>query len=275
MTFVYVYMCVRLGNQFFQYWVGKYIAYRLNRELKVFINDGLYIDTNIYNKIGVISYYDKIVTSETDHSEGTYYQDINNLKEVITYHSDKNIPIYINAVHEDYSLIKNHELWVKELYTRSPLQPLICNYSIVVHLRLGDCVNHNINVHNEYISFAKMIVNKYTLPVIIVAEEVDHYCTKTLYNELINNTNNNVVTIANNTIEEYQKDFDIISSAKVIVATNSTMSWWAAFLNPFDPDVYIGLSNRQPQPQRNYPLFIKKSPKDWKLWDMDNNTWIN
>ena len=131
------------------------------------------------------------------------------------------------------------------------------------------------NVQNEYISFAKMIVNKYSLPVIIVAEEIDHECTKTLYNELTNNTNNNVVTIANNTIEEYQKDFDIISSAKVIVATNSTMSWWAAFLNEFNPDVYIALSNRQPQPQRNHPLFIKESPIGWKLWDMDTNNWIN
>ena len=268
-----------MGNQMFQYWAAKWIATQLNRPLKMYIHEYFQIDKTLYPNMGEFSHSERYHIPYTDESKG-YYTHTNaidasnyNIKNIVEYHKDKNIPILLKFHVEDYSIMREHEGWIKELFLRSPNYPLTCNESIVVHLRLGDCANENTNVHNDYIKFSLIVAKMHQLPIIIVTEELHHHCTQSLYNALLNDGNH--VSIANNQLDEYQKDFDTIASAKVIVATNSTFSWWPAFLNPFIPNVYIALSQRQPQTQRNESLFKRDSPDGWKLWDMDNNIWIN
>lgn len=279
MTFVFMNMTCRMGNQFFQYWAAKWIATQLNRPLEMYIHEHFQIDKNIYPNMGEFTHSERYHIPYTDKSQG-FYTHTNaieasnyNIKEIVEYHKDKTMPILLHFHVEDYSIMKEHEVWIKHLFARSPEYPLNCNDSIVIHLRLGDCSNENINVHNDYTKFALMVSEIHKLPIIIVTEELNHYCTQSLYNTLLEAGNS--VSIANNQLDEYQKDFDTIASAKVIVATNSTFSWWPSFLNEFNPNVYIALSQRQPQPQRNESLFKRASPYGWKLWDMDNNVWIN
>jgi len=282
MTYVFVNIKARMGNQFFQFWAAKWVATQLNRELRVYFNEPIQINRDVYTNLGDykltegirVPYRNEALGYYTFSNSDVYEASSFNLNEIIEYHKTKTVPVLLDFYVEDYSIIRGNDVWVRNLYKRSPEYPLVCNDSIVIHLRLGDCANENSNVHNEYIYFSKMIVAKYKLPVIIVSEEVDHYCTKSLYDALITNVHNNLITIANNTIEEYEKDFDVMSCAKVVVATNSTMSWWAAFLNPFNPDVYVALSDKQPQTQRNTTLFKRDCPDTWNIWDMDTNTWI-
>ena len=282
MAYVFVNIKARMGNQLFQFWAAKWVATQLNRELRVYFNEPIQINKDIYTNLGDyklspgirVPYRNEELGYYTFSNSDVYEASSFNLNSIIEYHKTRTVPVLLDFYVEDYSIIRGNDDWVRNLYKRSPEYLLMCNDSIVIHLRLGDCANENSNVHNEYIHFSKMIVAKYKLPVIIVSEEVDHYCTRSLYDALVTNENNNLITIANNTIEEYEKDFDIISCAKVVVATNSTMSWWAAFLNPFNPDVYVALSDKQPQTQRNTTLFKRDCPDTWNIWNMDSNTWI-
>jgi hypothetical protein len=277
MAFVYVNIKARLGNQMFQFWVGKWLAEQLNRKLKVFINEPFQITSNIYSNLGI--YYTSEWIRVQDNPEIGHYifksgYDANTLdiSKIVEFHKDKQFDIFIDYYLEDYSIIKPNESWVKELYSRAPESQLTCNNSLVVHLRLGDVASDTLNTHGDYVSFTCSVAEEKQLPVIIVTEELNNYCTQTLYHALI--SKGLQVSIANNNLDEYQKDFDVLASAKVIVAGNSTFSWWASFINPFNPDVYVALSDRQPQPHRNETLFKRESPDGWKLWDMDSKIWI-
>ena len=57
MTYVYIYIHGRFGNQLFQYWIAKYIATHLNRELRIFTDESMQIDSNIYTNIDNIRKY--------------------------------------------------------------------------------------------------------------------------------------------------------------------------------------------------------------------------
>ena len=279
MAFVYINMTARLGNQMFQYWAGKWIADNLKRPLKIYIHEPFQVDRAIYPHLGEFEqvhhqYHIPFVSPENGYYTHTNSYDGSTIDVdgIIELHKNKNVPILLHFHVEDYSVLRPHEQWVKSIFRRSPDHELVCNNSLVVHLRLGDCAKENVAVNDDYIAFAVMIAFKENLPIIIVSEEIDHPCTLSMKTTLVEQGMS--VTIASHTIDEYQKDFDTIASAKAIVATNSTFSWWPAFLNPFTPNVYIALSERQPQRQRNETLFRRDSPDSWKLWDMDAKKWI-
>jgi hypothetical protein len=281
-NYVYAYIHGRFGNQFFQYWAAKFIADSLNRKLILYIAESFLINRSIYPFIGDFEKIDNPIDLKnntynqakgyyicpTPYSGNTQY-----INKIINYHKNKNVPLhFVNFYNEDYSNIRLHTKWINNIYKRSDDFKLICNNSLVVHLRLGDVAYQNININDKYIAFTLEIAKKYKLPVIIVSEEINHICTIDMKKQLDNNKIQCV--IANNSIEEYQKDFDIISSAKVIIATNSTFTWWAAFMNPFKPDIFIALSEKQPCSFRNNFLFKRESPSGWNLWDMDKDDWI-
>lgn len=278
MTFVYSWIKCRLGNQMFQYWAVKWIAEQLNRPLLLAFHEPIQLDKKLYPNLSEFQVIKQIHNSGHNPEKGVYYgrNDYENnsvdIDAIITSNKNKVEPISIDFHFEDYSNIRLREKWIKNLYKRSDDFPLICNDSLVIHLRLGDIAHENIRIFNEYLQFAVKIAISEKLPVIIVSEENNHYCTIKLKEAL--EVNNLIVSVANNTTEEYQKDFDIVSSAKVIVATNSTFTWWATFLNPFEPKVYIALSEKQPANFRNEFLYVRDSPDGWNIWDMDKNEWI-
>lgn len=278
MTFVYSWIKCRLGNQMFQYWVAKWISEKLNRPLVLAFHEPIQLNNELYPNIGELKLVNQFQNLSNNPDNGIYIghnvneQNTVNINAIIEKHKDSNIPIILDHHYEDYSNIRPNEEWVKNLYKRSDKYPLICNNSLVIHLRLGDIAHENIRIFNEYINFIVNISKNENLPIIIVSEENNHYCTIKLKQVLEENKMD--VTLANNNTSEYQKDFDIICSAKVIVATNSTFTWWASFLNPFKPKVYIALSEKQPANFRNEFLFKRDSPDGWNIWDMDKNNWI-
>lgn len=279
MTFVYGYIKCRLGNQMFQYWVTKWIAEQLNRPMVVAFHEPVQLNNELYPNIGDVKVIQRLnLPPNSIPDQGIYIgktvyeQNTVDIDAIIEKHRNSSLPIILDYHYEDYSNIKPREEWIKNLYKRSEKFPLISNNSLVVHLRLGDIANENIRIYDKYLEFTIKIAIEEQLPIIIVSEEINHYCTTTMKEKL--ESYGLSVDIANNTLEEYQKDFDIISSAKVIVASNSTFSWWATFLNPFNPKVYIALSDKQPANFRNDFLFKRKSPESWNLWDMDTNSWL-
>jgi hypothetical protein len=267
-----------MGNQMFQYWAAKWISEKLGRPLLLAFHEPIQLNTDLYPNLGDLKIIQQLRTPPHNPDEGIYLgcnvyeQNTVDIDSIIEKHKTSNIPIVLDFHYEDYSNIRPREEWIKNLYKRSPNFPLTCNDSLVIHLRLGDIAHENIRIFNEYVQFALNIATQEKLPVIIVSEENRHFCTLKLKEVLEHN--NIQVTLTNNNTNEYQKDFDIVSSAKVIVATNSTFTWWASFLNPFNPKVYIALSEKQPANFRNDFLFKRDSPDSWNIWDMDKNNWI-
>jgi hypothetical protein len=271
---VYILIKGRLGNQYFQYWFGKYISEKLNRNLIMHFNEPIiYIDRNIYKNIPDFNIIPRIEVWNNDHENGFYsYTSTSSvdIDQIIATHQNKTLPIFINLYVEDYSNIRKHEEYVKMLFERSI--PLICNESIVIHLRLGDVADNNANVNDDYCNFALSICKKYNwLPVIIVSEEVNHSCTNQLKDRILD-AGNKEISIVNN---GYQSDFESVQSAKVIICSNSTFTWWASFLNPFKPDIYVALSDRQAASFRNRDLYYKDSPDSWNIWNLDCKRWHN
>lgn len=87
---------------------------------------------------------------------------------------------------------------------------------------------------------------RFSLPLIVVSDDPS-YCREFFKNE-------NVVISDCDSIT----DFLIISNARQIVISNSTFSWWAAWLNPFKPVIYcpqyfLGFKEGKEVPVDIYP----------------------
>lgn len=283
---VYLNLKGRLGNQFFQYWCGKWVADQLNATLKINVNEPFQINLCIYPNVRFNITHHVPVNIDPDNGQWAGHDDYSrnslSIEKIVEmeriYEANPqlnkgriNRTVYLDGHFEDYSIIRPHTDYVKNLFKRAPSYQQVCNNHMVVHLRLGDVASNNSDEYlvNNYIALAVFAMEHTVVPmnlegIYIISEELNHPIVEKMVDALAMK-NGNVKVRAG----DYQSDFDVISSAKVIVASNSTFSWWASFTNPFDPVVYIGLSEKQPVPTRNETLFRRDSPDSWNLWDMD------
>ena len=269
---VYAFIKGRLGNQMFQYWVCLWVAITLGRPLHICFSEPCQIDSNIYANIqnfGTGRNHYSLINNAPD--RGIYRSPSVNIESIIDSHMYSTVPIILDIYAEDYSNIKKHESWIRKVFERSAQHPLICNNHIVIHLRLGDLSHDCIMVHQQYIQYCQEVCQIHNdLQICIISEEPGHECTRSLYYALV--TSHPTIKVMNS--DSVQTDFDTISSASVIVCSNSTFTWWAAFLNPFQPNVYVALSSKTSNAFRNDDLFLKGVPDKWKLWDLDEQVFI-
>lgn len=273
---VHIHITGRGGNQFFQYWTGKYIAYVLNRPLSVHFCEILYINPELYPNIYLPE--QKFIHTPSRYvlpDQGYYcYHDHDDVKQIsmegiIEKHRNSGIPLHLRFNAEDFVFMRPRQDFIKHLYKRSDKYPLKKNNKLVIHIRLGDLTQNYIDLQHMFVKAILKIVQKYTLDILIVTENPEHHSIKYLQSKLKEVTSSKIEVI-DGTPDDWQYHFDTIASAKVIIMSHSTFSWWAAYLNPFNPIVYalITYNNKCFHTIRN-SLFVDDAPDDWNIYNMD------
>lgn len=265
MTYVYLHMQGRHGNHLCQYWMGKYIADKLKWPLRVSSGETVYIPEAL----------PALVQETHDHQwacsdTGNHDFDIEG---VIATHEVSQQPVAIfNKFMENSKIIRKYEGYVRKLYPHSGRDKAD---RIVVHMRIGDLERWYNEYHADYKEFALKVCETYQhLPVLIVSQDPNHHLTNDLCNTLRETGVSCSVKTQNTNVID---DFNDISCSSVIVATNSTLTWWASFLNPYNPHVYIGLSSKQFGSDFRTPnLFPLDDPiPGWRMYDLDKKQWYN
>lgn len=273
---VHIHITARGGNQFFQYWTGKYIAHALNRPLTVHFCEILYINEDIYPNAKIPEQKFIYTPSKNVVPEmGIYcYSDFDDVKQIsmdaiIEKHRNSSMPLHLRFNAEDFVFMRPRQDFVKNLYKRSDKYPLKKNNKMVIHVRLGDLTKNYIDLEEMFLKATVKIVQKHDLDILIVTENPEHYCINNLKSKLKEVTSRKIDVI-DGTPDDWQYHFDTISSASVIIMSHSTFSWWAAYLNPFNPTVYalITYNNKCFHTIRN-SLFVDDSPDGWNIYNMD------
>ena len=280
----------RFGNQLFQFWVGKWIAMNTNMLMTTYFTQGFYLDISYFPNVGDFIRLNTITPIKRLQSL-TPHQRIYNFAFMEDYGTSAVDPdtiiqdiqqdptprnVLLSSYNECYKYIRRHSRWIKTLYARASAR-LGAIQQTVIHLRLGDLVNEFITHADDYLAFSYDIAKQHKLPVTIVSEDSTSSHAQDFSCRLRSMLQpHDIQVILKDTSEEsVQEDFDELYRSKVIIMGNSTFSWWAAYLNPFKPNVYVGLSpTRQPHYETRKDLF-EEGPRSWKCYNLDNETWLN
>lgn len=210
----------RLGNNMFQYAFGRIIAETYNLELdanylKYFENtkEKIYGKNNINNNVQTIN---------------GHKNDIENI--------DSSSFIKLDGYFQYYPMYKNYKEKLKKwFYVNSDdyLNFYPDKNDIIIHIRLRDYKILNFNLkENFYYDFINENLNNYNKFWIITDEKNNKFI-----NELLN-INKKVNLFNGNEIE----DFCFIKESNNILTSQSTFSWWAAFLSNAKK-IYIPYNN--------------------------------
>lgn len=252
--FVYVQFVGRRGNQMFQYWVGAYIADQLGWPLHVFSGDYRKIYFPLRPTDIVQQHHIDSTHGWAQPEHGQFYLDI---PRAIVEHKASGKPLYINKQLESYALMRPYLDYVRALYHR----PIDAADRIVVHMRLGDLENVNGPLNEAYTRFACDVATRHpTKPVLIVSERCDTEWTRHMQAAL---QATHSVTVKPTHQDSYQEDNDCILASTVIVATNSTFSWWAAMLSEHATEVNIFLHKDQFAASLREELIYEGLPPHW------------
>lgn len=272
---LHIHITGRGGNQFFQYWTGKYIASILNRPFSLHFCEILYINPQIYPNINLPE--QKFIFTHSRHvnpDNGIYcYHDHDDVKQIsmegiIEKHKNSNVPLHLRFNAEDFVFMRPRQDFIKNLYARSENYPLIKNNKLVIHIRLGDLTRNYLDLQEMFVKATLMIVKKHDLDILIITENPNHECIYNLQNKLQNI--GKTVNIIDGTPDDWQYHFDTIASASVIIMSHSTFSWWAAYLNPFNPIVYALITyNKKSFHTIRNSLFVDDAPDGWNIYNMD------
>lgn len=254
------------GHQMFQYWIAKYLADKLHRPLVVTAQYPFLLSKDTFPNLGdiamTINYPDPDNILRCSLFEFDYIDHVlQNSKNYEQRH------IVIDTLSTSYELIKSYEFYIKKLYKLN--KPLYTMDRIVIHIRLGDLLSENIKVQNfpEYCIKTIQQIHKSIgmIQVLLLSENPEHPYTKNIMEKICKNG----IDINLLPKESIEADFDKIYESSHVILTNSTWTWWAAFLNPCK-QVYVAISSKQGGKIKNNPLFIKSSPENFEIFDLDN-----
>jgi len=302
----------RFGNQLFQYWLGHWIAMNTNMRLTLYFTQGFYLDPHYFPNLSPDFYtrLDKyipiprpkarnnphqvgeILTLNTPHPTptrvyncafpGDYVNPYIDPDTVISEIRSSPIPkpVLLSTYNEYYPPIKKHQHWIRTLYARTTANLGPTN-TIVIHVRLGDLKDTFLKYKDDYISF---VISTLTLTqsqspppsqeVILLSEDSKDPLSLEILNTLQQHLPTLNVTLKPTSEDTVQEDFDTLYRAQTIIMTNSTFSWWAAFLNPFNPRVYVGVSKTRSHDYENRKTLFERGPKKWHIFNLDTSTWI-
>jgi len=212
----------RMGNNMFQYSTGRILAEGLGFELICRPIQGFEAtNESVHGKryehpIEVVDGYNSRL-------------DYNYLQEYLENNSSRKI--IVKGHLQKYQYFKHHKKELRRWFRQPDYYPFISKDDLVIHIRLGDYFEHNVDSSTHCLSkeyYQKVIDLANPNNVFVVTEEPYHEFIV----EFSKKTGCQV--ISQNSI----KDFAFISSFNKICISKSTFSWWAAFLSDAE-EIYI------------------------------------
>lgn len=244
-----------LGNQMFIYASAR--AFSLKQKCKLYMDIQSYDSDKfgreyllnnflLYNKASVLSehtflsrIYRKVVLRN---SEG-----FNSFFEALNSNCSN---VYIQNYFQDYTVFNSiRELLKKELSLKKPpnknwqnLRQNISQYeSVAIHIRLGDYVNIGWCMDVEYYSTAIKTVKEYlkdsSKPVMFVVFSEDAHTSKKMLDSLGLDINCLYVTKDFNLTDI--EEFNLMRECDNFIISNSTFSWWAAYLGEKQKSIVV------------------------------------
>lgn len=223
----------RLGNQMFQYAVLKAVSLKngyecvLPNHLKV-KPDGLFDFTNnkwVEYKLDLLEGFNLNCKIENIHPKNEYIEKEFNFDPNVFNVNDNTS---IDGYYQSYKYFKNYEDVIKNEFQFKPeifqkCKSKIVNYpnSVAIHIRRGDYVKHpNFWVVTpEYLEKALQFFDDEEYTFLIFSDDIE-WCKEIFPEE--------VIFIQNNSQFE---DLCLMSLCKHNIISNSTFSWWGAWLN--------------------------------------------
>lgn len=249
---VIVHLSGGLGNQLFQYAVGRFLAHKLNTELKLDLSSAkisLNPKDHKHYRLGEFNITENFATPEEIarvKANGIIPPPLPNLENF-----QRDIYIQGHHFHDEKYFNEIADIIRKELTLKNPLHTnsaawekkiLAAENSIALHVRHGDYLNGN------HIHIAGAIPLAYYR--ICVAELKKFFPNVTVFvfsddlNWARENLKLDVPTEFVADCESDNEEFYLMSLCKHIAIANSTFSWWVAWLNP-NPDKKVFTPNPQ------------------------------
>lgn len=164
----------RLGNQFFQFWVGCYLSQKLKRKLKLFFYFKVDLDFENFKNIPTFEFAPYVKIEKHDPANGFFLGSTTNLHDIEKNFQNNATPIFIEMYFEEIFFIELNSKYIKYLF-ESKTQKDPTN-DVVIHFRLGDLESQYIHIYDRFNNFChKTIKEKYSnLQIKIVTEDPKH-----------------------------------------------------------------------------------------------------
>jgi len=259
-----------LGNQMFQYAIGRHLSIKKNTSLKLdttFFNDNeehtkrdfVLNNYNILAEIASDKEIEKIIT------KGKYKRAIIRkiLQREIPYHKERRIGEISGIVNTDIFNINSdsyiHGVWANEKYFKDSSDVLTKEFtlkkksdsflskefqitnrnSVSIHIRRGDYLT-NEGYNNlfgvlgiEYYNNAISYIKKYNYSPFFYIFTDDVEWTKQIF---LNK--NDFEIVSGKGFEDYE-ELQLMSCCKCNIIANSTYSWWGAWLNNYNDKIVV------------------------------------
>ena len=235
-----------LGNQLFQYARGKSLATKINSE---FLIDVSFFETGEYIHEMLL---DKFKIEVDDIYEPNFLDKLKiklNKKKIIRLHNILSEDTKMNRKVQKYSNIYLDGYWQDEKYFNSIREHLLSSIvllnqsekylcyekkisesnSIAVHIRRGDYLNKEVKNHigvcrlEYYIKAMEIINSKSESAVFYVFSDDISWCKNNLNSKF-------KIEFISETFSS-EESFSLMKNCKNQIISNSTFSWWAAWLN--------------------------------------------
>ncbi len=248
-----------LGNQLFQYAMARNLSY---------FNDKIILDLDlesaetkrnyVLDKFNIVS-FPKTTKIKSDYYKQyrKYFDGYNIINRIMKYGKERETfvfqdvskCIYLDGYWQNriyFNKIKDvliNEITLNDdIFIKNEILAMIeKNNSVGVHVRRGDYLNStNSKIFENqgveyYISAMNYVKDKIENPLFFVFSDDIAWCKKAFYN-----IDNIIFVDGNNTAEQ---DFDMLKKCKHNIISNSTFSWWAAWLKPDNCKLLIAPHN--------------------------------
>lgn len=259
-----------LGNQLFQYAFGRFLAYKLNTELKLDLSRAkisLSPKNHICYRLGDFNIQENFATPE----EIVHVKATGLFAPPFPKPEDFQRDIFIrgHAFHDEEAFIEIGDIIRQEFTLKNPLHTisaawerkiLVAEDSVALHIRRGDYMN--------VIHIVGIIPLDYYKTCVAELKKLFPNITAFIFSDDINwvreNLNLDVPTEYVKDCESDNEEFYLMSLCKHTVIANSTFSWWAAWLNP-NPDKRVFA----PLPWTRSGLWDNGIPASWTKIPVD------
>jgi hypothetical protein len=254
---IHMYPSGRLGNQLFQYWVGKYLSSQLHQPVFYFEND---FD---YRMIGEPTWITDVFLPKNRRPSNISKESVNSLEDLQEILKNPKPDYYFfDSYCESALMVKKHEDFIRDLYT--PEKPWGFNSRIAVYIRLGDLRNKYLKSFNDFLRFVEDAVKSHPHlpPYIVSSDPKDPMVLKLI------ERNPGMTAISG----QVHDDFRFLAESEVTISVNSTFSWWASWFNESGTH-YVHLHPETDNIRDSEKLYGKGRPENWRVYH-ESKGWI-